>query len=72
MWLCRRIPEEGNFEQRVSFAWAGVASPIVLATATFVVAGQRPEYSHSRQILSELGTVGRTGAMVQRSAKAQV
>jgi hypothetical membrane protein len=44
-------------------ALAGVASPIALATATIVVAQQRPDYSHLTQPLSELGTVGRPAAV---------
>ena len=43
-------------------AFAGIASPIVLATTTMFVASARPEYSHLTQTLSELGTVGRRGA----------
>ena len=43
-------------------ALAGVASPIVLATATIAVAQQRLDYSHLTQTLSELGTVGRPAA----------
>lgn len=44
-------------------ALAGVASPIVLATVTIVVAQQRPDYSHLTHTLSELGTVGRPAAV---------
>lgn len=43
-------------------ALTGVASPIFLASAAIAVASGRPEYSHLRQTLSELGTVGRPGA----------
>jgi len=43
-------------------AFAGVASPIVLAATTIVVAQQRPEYSHIRNTLSELGMVGAPNA----------
>jgi hypothetical membrane protein len=43
-------------------ALAGLASPIVLATAMFVIAAGRPDYSHLRQTISELGSVGRPGA----------
>lgn len=48
---------------RAWLALAGVASPIVLAIATIVVAAGRPDYSHLRQTLSELGAVGRPGAV---------
>ena len=44
-------------------ALAGVGSPIVLTIATVMVALGRPEFSHLRQTLSELGTVGRPGAV---------
>jgi hypothetical membrane protein len=37
---------------------AGILSPIVLVSATVQVAWQRPEYSHLRQTMSELGTAG--------------
>jgi Protein of unknown function (DUF998) len=43
-------------------AAAGVASPIVLATVAMLVSGQRPEYSHLRNTISELGAVGAPGA----------
>jgi hypothetical membrane protein len=36
-------------------ALSGIASPIILAAATVGVASGRPEYSHVRQTLSELG-----------------
>jgi len=39
-------------------AIAGILSPIVLVCATVLVASQRPEYSHFRQTISELGTTG--------------
>ena len=42
---------------------AGIASPIVLATTSILVASSRPEYSHVTQTVSELGTVGRRGAI---------
>jgi hypothetical protein len=40
------------------FAIAGLVSPIALAAATAIIAWQRPEYSHLRNTLSELGMVG--------------
>lgn len=43
-------------------ALAGLASPLALGIATVVFAARRPEYSHLRQTLSELGTIGRPGA----------
>jgi hypothetical protein len=43
-------------------ALCGVASPILLTTTTLIVAYGRPEYSHFKQTLSELGAVGRPGA----------
>ena len=52
--------------KRNYLAWialSGVISPIVLLLATITVAAGRPEYSHLRQTLSELGAVGRAGAM---------
>jgi len=42
---------------------AGVGSPIVLTIVTVMVALGRPEFSHLRQTLSELGTVRRPGAV---------
>ena len=44
-------------------ALAGLASPAVLLTTVLLVAGQRPEYSHARQTISELGTAGRLNAV---------
>jgi hypothetical membrane protein len=41
---------------------SGIASPLVLATATLLVAARRPDYSHIHHTLSELGSVGRPGA----------
>jgi len=49
-------------------AVAGVASPIVLATATIVIGSQRPGYSHLRNTLSELGMVGVPGAVWMNGA----
>src|SRR5215470_8232058 len=45
------------------FAIAGIVSPIVLATATAIIAWQRPEYSHLRNTLSELGMEGAPNAI---------
>jgi hypothetical protein len=45
------------------FAVAGIVSPIVLAAATTIIAWQRPEYSHLRNTLSELGMVGAPNAI---------
>jgi len=42
---------------------AGVASPCLLATTTVIIAARRPEYSHLRQTISELGEVGKPGAV---------
>ena len=50
------------------FAVAGIASPIVLATTAIIVASQRPDYSHVRNTLSELGTVGAPAAAWMNSA----
>lgn len=50
---------------RPSLRWlglAGIISPALLTAATLVVAAGRPEYSHARQTLSELGAVGQEGA----------
>ena len=44
-------------------ALAGVGSPIVLTIAMVMVALGRPQFSHLRQTLSELGAVGRPGAV---------
>src|SRR5215470_15365027 len=44
------------------FAIAGLVSPIVLAAATTIIAWQRPDYSHLRNTLSELGMVGAPAA----------
>lgn len=38
---------------------SGILSPMVLAVAAIFVAAQRPEYSHVRDAISELGAVGR-------------
>lgn len=43
-------------------ATAGIASPVVLVTATLVVSAQRPEYSHLRNTISELGVAGARSA----------
>jgi hypothetical membrane protein len=42
---------------------SGILSPAILVMTTLVVASGLPEYSHVRQTLSELGTVGREGAV---------
>jgi hypothetical protein len=42
---------------------AGIISPALLTATTLVVAAGRPEYSHARQTLSELGAVGQEGAV---------
>jgi hypothetical membrane protein len=41
---------------------AGILSPIVLAVTIAVVAAHRPDYSHIKSALSELGAVGRPHA----------
>jgi hypothetical membrane protein len=48
-------------------AVAGILSPIVLAVAAAFVAAQRPEYSHVRDALSELGAVGRPYARLMNA-----
>ena len=52
----------------VCCAAAGIASPVVLATATVMVAWPRQEYSHLRNTLSELGMVGAPGAVWMNAA----
>ena len=52
----------------VCLVLAGVASPIVLATTATIVAAQRPEYSHLKNTLSELGMVGAPGAAWMNAA----
>ena len=52
-----------NHEHLPWLVLAGVASPIILFVASTAVAAGRPEYSHLRQTLSELGTRGRPGAI---------
>jgi len=52
----------------ICFAIAGVASPIVLATAAIIIASHRPEYSHVRNTLSELGMVGAPDAAWMNAA----
>ena len=42
---------------------AGIISPALLTATTLVVAAGRPEFSHARQTLSELGAVGQEGAV---------
>lgn len=49
-------------------ALAGLASPAVLAIATIAIAAGRPDYSHVRDTISELGAVGRPGAVLMRFA----
>jgi hypothetical membrane protein len=49
-------------------ALAGLASPLVLAIATIAIAAGRPDYSHLRNTISELGAVGRPGAVLMRFA----
>jgi len=54
-----------NIWERGGLAWlalAGLASPLVLATSALVIAGRRPDYSHLRHTLSELGSLGRPHA----------
>ena len=61
-----RATEQPHLTKRAWLWWpalAGIGSPIVLATAAVVVGAGRPEYSHLRQTLSELGAVGRPGAV---------
>ena len=50
------------------FAVAGIVSPIMLAATTTIVAWQRPEYSHLRNTLSELGMVGAPNAIWMNTA----
>src|SRR5262249_48913677 len=50
------------------FSAAGILSPIVLAVAAVAVAASRPEYSHVKNALSELGAVGRPHALLMNLA----
>jgi len=50
----------------LSAALAGLASPIVLAAATILVAAGRPDYSPVRDAISELAAVGRPGGALAR------
>jgi hypothetical protein len=52
-----------NHEHLPWLVLAGVASPIILFVASMAFAAGRPEYSHLRQTLSELGTRGRPGVI---------
>lgn len=49
-------------------ALSGILSPVVLAIATTFVAAHRPEYSHVRDAISELGAVGRPYASLMNFA----
>src|SRR5215467_8490071 len=55
-------PGETRMKLVDAFAAAGMASPIVLATAAILVAWPRPDYSHLRNTLSELGMAGAPAA----------
>jgi len=45
---------------------AGLASPILLASVTLLVAAGRPDYSPVRDAISELAAVGRPGGVIAR------
>ena len=49
-------------------AICGILSPIVLAIAAAFVAAQRPDYSHVKDAISELGAVGRPYATLMNLA----
>jgi hypothetical protein len=60
------VANEPHVARRGRLSWlvlAGVASPMFLTIATVVVAAGRPDYLHVRQTPSELGAVGRAGAV---------